>query len=238
MEVLMSVVKRVLGPALLFASLAATAFAGAEPAKPKKALTEADVLKLVELAVADPEIAAVVRRNGLDFKADDAVLKRLKDAGAYDEVLAARRGDAPPAPAVLASGTHESGTTLEITEIKRTSEGFLQVSFRFRNPTDKPIKLYNGLAFVAKDPTDSRRMIANIYYVEPKSKMKHGVAADDKGALVASAVGGKEVTAPANGVSSTYWVKMAGPENDVDKVTFYFADAPPIEDVPLPPLKK
>lgn len=67
--------------------------AWAEDQKPLlKKLTEADVLKLVELQIEDAVIIARLEKAGVDFKVDDAVLKRLKDAGASQEVLAALQG--------------------------------------------------------------------------------------------------------------------------------------------------
>ena len=227
----------VLGAALL------TAAALAEPAKPKP-LGEADVLKLVELAIDDQAVIDRIKSGGgVDFKVDKDVLDRLRKAGASEAVLAALQGHPPqsdkPLNGVVASTNHESGTTLEITEIKRTSDGFLQVSFRYRNPTDKPIKVYQGVFFVVPEIDNSSHMIASVYYVDPKQKVKYGIVKDDSGKLLTSSVRGKDVIAAPNGVSPTYWVKMTGPDAGVDKVTFYFQDAPPIEDVPLPPpLKK
>ena len=225
------------GAALLGLALYASS-AHAEPAK-TRALSEADVLKLVELAIDDQAIIDRVHAGGVDFKVDDAVIDRLKKAGASDAVLAALQGKDAPADGVAATGNHAAGVTLEIIDIKRTSDGFLQVSFRYRNPTNKPIKLYRGVLFVTAETDTSSYLIKSIYYVDPKNQLKYGIVSDENGRPLASPVRGKDVIAPAKDVSPTYWVKLASPDDDVRKVSFYFPDVPPIEDVPLPPpLKK
>ncbi|HEY2148005.1 MAG TPA: hypothetical protein VGH32_08710 [Pirellulales bacterium] len=216
--------------------------ADAKPSKPK-ALSEADVLKLVELAIDDSAITARLHKGGVDFKVDDVVIERLRKAGASEKVLLALQNkDAPaekPVEGVVASTAHESGTTLEITELKRTTDGFLQVSFRYRNPTDSPILVYKGALFVVAETDNSSHMISSMYYVDPKTKKKYGTVKGDDGKQLASTVRGKDVVAAANGYSPTYWVNLAGAGSAVDKATFYFQDAPPMEDVALPaPLKK
>jgi hypothetical protein len=77
--------------------LAAWGLAQAQRLKP---LTEADVLKLVELQIDDTAIASRIVNGGLSFKVDDAVLARLKNAGASEPVLAALRkaGGLKPEP--------------------------------------------------------------------------------------------------------------------------------------------
>ena len=166
--------------------------ASAESTKPQP-LTEADVLKLVELQMKDQAVIDRLRDGGgVDFKVDDEVIAHLRKAGASERVLAALRGkDAPPdkpAGNVIAAGRHDSGAVLELTELKRTSDGFLQVSFHYRNPTDKPLKAYHGQFVVTGDTDITGDAFAEIYYVEPNQKVKHRVASDDSGKLLSSTV--------------------------------------------------
>jgi WD40 repeat protein len=56
-----------------------------------KPLSEADLLKLIELQIREKAIIARVEKAGVDFKMDDAVIERLKKAGASEAVLAAVR---------------------------------------------------------------------------------------------------------------------------------------------------
>lgn len=220
--------KTVLSLAVLFAaSLAAST--GRADTPPAKQLGEADVLKLVELQIDDQAVIDRLKAGGgVAFKVDDAVIDGLKKAGASERVLDALKG----IDHVIAHAQHESGTIVEITEIKRTSDGFLQVSFRYRNPTEKAIKVYGWLATTGN--------VRAIYCIDPKDKEHYGLAKDASHSPVGYSAGAEnaEMIAPANGFSPTYWLKMTIPSSGVNKVTFYFPNAVPMEDVPLPPVKK
>jgi HEAT repeat protein len=63
------------------------------PSKPKP-VSEADVLKLIELQRQTEAILARLSKAGVDFPVTDAVLERLRKAGASEKVLAALRS--PP----------------------------------------------------------------------------------------------------------------------------------------------
>jgi WD40 repeat protein len=68
-------------------------------------LSEADLLKLVELQISDRAIIARMDRGGVDFKVDDAVLERLRKAGASDAVLNALRKGPEKATALTGATT-------------------------------------------------------------------------------------------------------------------------------------
>src|SRR3954452_3654899 len=75
----------------------------ARPADPPKPLGEVDVLKLVELKIPDDVIVKRVADGGVDFAADEAIVKRLQKAGASAAVLAAVRKAAKPAAEAVVS---------------------------------------------------------------------------------------------------------------------------------------
>jgi HEAT repeat protein len=72
------------------------------PSKPRP-LSEADVLKLIELQRQAKAILARLNKAGVDFKVDDEVIERLRKAGASEKVLAALRRP-PEANAPLVKG--------------------------------------------------------------------------------------------------------------------------------------
>jgi WD40 repeat protein len=87
----------VLTLALAVGLLALAAAWAADPAP----LSEADLLKLVELQISDPAVITRVEKAGVSFKVDDAVIERLKKAGASDAILASVRKTVvrvPPPP--------------------------------------------------------------------------------------------------------------------------------------------
>ena len=198
----------------------------------------------MELAIDDQAVIDRIHKGGgVDIQVDDAVIGRLRKAGASETVLTALQAkDAPadkPGDKLLGSGQLKSGAVLELTSIKRTSDGFLMVNFHYRNPTNKPIKAYHGQIAVFGDTDITGDTFSDVYYVEPKMKIKHMVVQDNAGKLVASKVLARDLLAPANDVGDAFWVKMSSPSDGVDSVTFYFPNVQPIEDVALPPpLKK
>jgi hypothetical protein len=72
--------------------LAVLAAACGQDSRPMpKPLREVDVLKLVELQIDDGCIIARIQKTGPDFKVDEAVVTRLRKAGASDAVIEALR---------------------------------------------------------------------------------------------------------------------------------------------------
>ena len=96
----MNTLRRIGGVALVLAGVWAGGAADAADAKP---LSEVDVLKLVELKIPDEVIAKRVAEGGVDFPTGEAILARLKKAGASEAVLAAVRKAAKPAAAEVMS---------------------------------------------------------------------------------------------------------------------------------------
>jgi HEAT repeat protein len=85
--------------AVLLAGLPLSAFP--EAASKPKPLSEADVLKLIELQRQTEAILARLNKAGVDFPVNEAVLERLRKAGASEKVLdALRRRPNAPRPVV------------------------------------------------------------------------------------------------------------------------------------------
>ena len=63
--------------------------AGAVRAKNAAPLSEADILKLIDLEIGDDVIVARIAKVGVSFTADDAAIERMKKGKASDAVLAA-----------------------------------------------------------------------------------------------------------------------------------------------------
>jgi hypothetical protein len=72
--------------------LGVSGVAWGQDSRPLKPLGEADVLKLVELQIDDGCIIGRVQKTGPDFKVDEAVVARLRKAGASDAVIEALKG--------------------------------------------------------------------------------------------------------------------------------------------------
>jgi hypothetical protein len=203
-------------------------YARAADDKPKEPLGAADVIKLVKSDIEDDVIIAQIKKRGIDFKADSAALKRLKAAGVSETVLAALKAagdDSPPAGGDKPLGTakFQKGLVIDVTDVQRTSDGYLKVSFQVRNPTDESVThTISGVSFIPE-----------AYYVDVGPKTKHQIVRDDRGNYVAAPVPGTITLGP--GEKAEYWAKFGAPGKGVKKITLYFRQAEPIEDIRVPP---
>src|SRR5262245_31373136 len=83
----------------------------AQRPKRTEALTEAEVLKLVELQLEDEAIIGRLDRFWVAFKVDDTLLARLKEAGASNRVLdRLRQGKEPGAVGPVLADDPERST--------------------------------------------------------------------------------------------------------------------------------
>jgi hypothetical protein len=201
--------------------------------KPKaKPMSEADLIKLAKADLEDEVLIGLVKKRGLSFKPDAAALKRLKEAGVSAAVLAAIQQPKDDAKAAensgkpLGTGRYQKGLVIDVTELKRTSDGFLKVSFRIRNPTNQSVTHTVSGAF----------FVPEMNYVEVGGKFKHNVARDNRDNYLASHVPGT-VTLRAN-ETAEYWAKFGQPAAGISRLTLYFRQTEPIEDIPVPPPAK
>jgi hypothetical protein len=147
---------------------------GKSKAKP---LTEDALIKLAKADLEETVIIAVVKERGLSFKVDDAAVKRLKNAGVSESVLAALRpaeddtkaeadGDKP-----LASAKQDDGLIVEVLEVKPTKNETLLIRWRYRNPTKKPIELIAAtprFATRSSPPNTVTKFWKSVHYIEGK----------------------------------------------------------------------
>ncbi len=132
--------------------------------------------------------------------------------------ISARAADDKP----LGTGKYQKGLVIDVMELKLTSDKYLTVKYRIRNPTNNPVTVsITGILFTPA-----------MYYVEEGGKFKFTVAKDNRGNFLASDIGGTvKIEA---GESKEYWAKFDRPHDGIKHLTFYFEHAEPIEDVPVP----
>ncbi len=134
--------------------------------------------------------------------------------------------DKPAADKPLGSGKLEKGLVIEVMDVKRTSDKFLKVSFRVKNPTDEKVTYtISGVYFVPE-----------MYYVEEGGKLKYQVVRDERDNYVASHVPGTITLKPNEKVD--YWAKFGQPGKGIKHITLYFRKGETIEDVPIPSAEK
>jgi hypothetical protein len=148
-----------------------------DDAKPKgRPLSEAALIKLAKSDLEDEVIVVLVKKRGVSFPVDGAALKRLKDGGVSETVLAALRpagdekhdadGDKP-----LATAKQEDGLIVEVLEARLTKRETFMIRWRYRNPTRQPIALIAETPpFVGLDspPNTAKKFWQSTYYMEGK----------------------------------------------------------------------
>jgi hypothetical protein len=143
----------------------------------KKPLSEADVLKLVKSDLEEEVIVTLIKKRGVSFKADDAALKRLKDGGVSEAVLAALRpaeDEAKPEASddkPLATARTDDGLTLDVLEVRPTKNETLLIRWRYHNPTARPIELIAAtprFATRSSPPNTVTKFYKSVHYIEGK----------------------------------------------------------------------
>jgi hypothetical protein len=142
-----------------------------------------------------------------------------------DLPIAQPAAQAPPDPAAkdqpLATQQATSGLRIEISRVRRTSDGFIEVRWEYSNPHDRDIILFNVDA--------AKAFPAKLFLEDPAAKIWYPVTADDKSVPVMAP--SKYTVIPAQG-SETMWAKFKLP-NGVKKVSLYMPHALPFENLPV-----
>jgi hypothetical protein len=144
-------------------------------------------------------------------------------------------------------GKHTTGVGVEVVDIKRTAEDLMQVSWRYRNATEKPIQVYEerklgrdfgpGASVTAKGRCACYMLDALfVTYSSDGKVLKNSIVKDSGGKLFCSKM--EELTVGAKSASPVYFARFGLPPKDVRKVSLTFSDvAEPIE-LTLPNLAK
>jgi hypothetical protein len=127
-------------------------------------------------------------------------------------------------PSALASADGEaSGTRLEVTELKRTSGGTLNLKFTMINDTNE--RLDFGYRFAEKGFAD----ISAVHLIDQTGKKKYFVARDAEGNCVCSS-GLKDME---KGERRNLWAKFPAPPAEVKMISIVVPHFSPMDDVPI-----
>jgi predicted Ser/Thr protein kinase len=146
----------------------------------------------------------------------------------------------PAAAGVLATEKHKSGLLVEVTRLQRTSDGYLMIRWRYRNPTDEAIPLFRARLATLGGGDGSGNpgsdMLRALYFIADRKK--HEVVRDDRGHLLAY-----EFTSDSSTVKEKseleMWAKFPPPPASCTAITLYMQGVMlPFEDLPVPPPEK
>lgn len=138
---------------------------------------------------------------------------------------------APPAaaaPAGIATADGEqSGITLSVQELKRTSGGTVSLKFSITNASSE--SLGYGYDFGEKDRTPDFGSMGGVVLIDEANKKKYFVVRDSEGQCVCSR-GLKDQKA---GETRNLWARFPAPPDDVQKLSVVVPHFSPMDDVPL-----
>lgn len=126
-----------------------------------------------------------------------------------------------PTDAIESAQSELTGLQTDLLEVKRMSDNTIRVRWRWRNTTDKVVKLHAGFG----DREEN-------YLLDPVNKKKHFVVKDAKGNVIGSSTYYGYVEIEAN-KAAMIWARFPAPPPAVNKITVVIAKTPPFEDVAI-----
>jgi ABC-type amino acid transport substrate-binding protein len=136
---------------------------------------------------------------------------------------------APTAGAIASADGELTGAHIDVTELKRTSGGNVNLKFviSYDGPKEFPIGgNFLGDSSVSKD---SYRDVSGIHLVDPVNKKKYFVVTDSEKSCLCS----KNVHDIGPGQRTAMWAKFPTPPPEVTKVTIEVPHFQPMDDVPI-----
>ena len=133
---------------------------------------------------------------------------------------------ATPGGIATADG-EQSGITLSVQELKRTSGGTVSLKFSITNGSSEPMDY--GYNFGEKDRASDYGSLGGVVLIDEANKKKYFVVRDSEGQCVCSR-GLKDQKA---GETRNLWVRFPAPPDDVQKISVVVPHFSPMDDIPL-----
>jgi hypothetical protein len=136
---------------------------------------------------------------------------------------------APAAGAIAGTDGEKAGTHVDITELKRTSGGTVNLKLVLSNAGPQKLSVYGDWLGDNHVSKDSYRDISGIHLLDPVNKKKYFVVTDSERGCVCS----KNIEDVQVGGKANLWAKFPAPPPEVTKVTIEIPHFQPIDDVPI-----
>ena len=136
---------------------------------------------------------------------------------------------APAAGAVATTEGEKAGARIDVTELKRTSGGTVNLKFTITNGGTE--KFYTGSDYLGDTyvSADHYRDLSGVHLVDPVNKKKYFVVVDtDKRCLCS-----KDIADVKPGEKVSVWAKFPAPPPEVTKVTIEIPHFQPMDDVTI-----
>jgi hypothetical protein len=138
---------------------------------------------------------------------------------------------APAAPAGVIASTEsdQGGVRIDITELKRSSGGTVNLKFVITNNGDKYFSTASE-RLADHETSSDYRSVSGIHLVDPVNKKKYFVVRDaEKNCLCSQDV----ADVKEGGGRTTLWAKFPAPPPEVQKITIQIPHFQPIDDVTI-----
>ena len=136
---------------------------------------------------------------------------------------------AAPAGVIATTESDQGGVRIDITELKRSSGGTVNLKFVITNNGDKGFSMASERLADHEAPSDYRS-VSGIHLVDPVNKKKYFVVRDsEKNCLCSQAVDDVKE----GGGRVTLWAKFPAPPPEVQKITIQIPHFQPIDDAPI-----
>lgn len=133
---------------------------------------------------------------------------------------------ATPAGIATADG-EQSGVTLSVQELKRTSGGTVSLRFSITNASSESLDY--GYNFGEKDRTNDYASVGGVVLIDETNKKKYFVVRDSEGQCVCS----RGLKDQKGGETRSLWARFPAPPDDVQKISVVVPRFSPMDDVPL-----
>lgn len=131
--------------------------------------------------------------------------------------------------AIASADGERPGTRVDVTELKRTSGGTLNLKLTIVNSTDKNLDVYSAWLGDNAISKDSYRDVSGVHLIDPVNKKKYFVVTDAEKHCVCSV----DIADIKPGASVNVWAKFPAPPPEVQKVTIEIPHFQPIDDVQI-----
>lgn len=136
---------------------------------------------------------------------------------------------APPAVgssnAIASADGEQSGVRAEVTELRRSSGGTVNLKFTIINDSSEAVSF--GYNFVEKDKGYGD--IGGVHLIDQVGKKKYFVARDSEGNCACS----RDLKDLPAGERRNLWAKFPAPPSDVKKISIVIPRFSPLDDVPV-----
>ena len=136
---------------------------------------------------------------------------------------------APTAGAIAATDGEKAGTHIDITELKRTSGGTVNLKFLLANNGTEDLHMSSQFMGDNDVSHDSYQDVSGIHLLDPANKKKYFVVTDNEKHCVCS----KNIAPIKPGQKVNLWAKFPAPPAEVTKVSIEIPHFQPIDDVPI-----